>query len=183
MGVDTLMRRAVFLDRDGVLNRAYERGGITYPPSTVDQVEVLAGVQEGLELLARQGVLLVVVTNQPDVARGTQQRDTVESINAYLSERLPLHAVFTCYHDNADACACRKPKPGLLLQAARQYDIDLNRSFLVGDRWSDIAAGEAAGCRTFLIRTPFSQRQRCAPTYEVADLLEAAQAMAALLHA
>jgi transaldolase len=181
MGVDTLMQRAVFLDRDGVLNRAYERGGITYPPASVGEVELLPGAVEALQLLAGQDVLLVVVTNQPDVARGTQQRRTVETINAYLAERLPLHAVFTCYHDTVDNCDCRKPKPGLLLQAARQYDIDLNQSFLVGDRWSDIVAGDVAGCRTFLVATPYSQRECCAPDYEVADVLEAAHAIVRLL--
>jgi transaldolase len=181
MGVDTLMRRAVFLDRDGVLNRAYERGGITYPPANVGEVELLPGAVEALQLLAGQDVLLVVVTNQPDVARGTQQRRIVETINAYLAERLPLHAVFACYHDTVDNCDCRKPKPGLLLQAARHYDIDLNQSFLVGDRWSDIVAGDVAGCRTFLVATPYSQRERCAPDYEVTDVLEAAHAIVMLL--
>jgi len=181
MGVDTLMRRAIFLDRDGVLNRAYERDGITYPPANIEEVELLPGVLEALQLLATHNVLLVVVTNQPDVARGRQRRSTVEAINAYLVERLPLHAVFTCYHDTADNCDCRKPKPGLLLQAVRKYDIDLSQSFLVGDRWSDIIAGDVAGCRTFLVTTSYSQRERCAPDYEVADVLEAAHMIISLL--
>jgi D-glycero-D-manno-heptose 1,7-bisphosphate phosphatase len=181
MGVDTLMRRAIFLDRDGVLNRAYERGGITYPPASVREVELLPGVVEALQMLATHDVLLVVVTNQPDVARGTQQRQTVEAINAYLAERLPLHDVFTCYHDTADNCGCRKPKPGLLLQAAQEYDIDLSQSFLIGDRWSDIVAGQVVGCRTFLVTTLYSQRERCAPDYEVADVLEAAHTILSLL--
>jgi D-glycero-D-manno-heptose 1,7-bisphosphate phosphatase len=181
MGVDTLMRRAIFLDRDGVLNRAYERGGITYPPASVGEVELLPGVVEALQMLATHDVLLVVVTNQPDVARGTQQRQTVEAINRYLAERLPLHAIFTCYHDTPDNCDCRKPKPGLLLQAAQEYDIDLSQSFLVGDRWSDIVAGHAAGCRTFLVATLYSQRERCAPDYEVANVLEAAHTIVSLL--
>jgi D-glycero-D-manno-heptose 1,7-bisphosphate phosphatase len=181
MGVDTLMRRAVFLDRDGVLNRAYERGGVTYPPASVGEVDLLPGVVEALQLLAELDVLLIVVTNQPDVARGTQQRQIVEAINASLAERLPLHAVFTCYHDTADNCDCRKPKPGLLLQAAQHNDIDLRQSFLVGDRWSDIVAGDVAGCRTFLVATPYSRRERCTPDYEVADVLEAAQVIMRLL--
>jgi D-glycero-D-manno-heptose 1,7-bisphosphate phosphatase len=183
MGIDALMRQAVFLDRDGVLNRAYERGGVTYPPAGVGEVELLPGVAEALRLLAQQDVLLVVVTNQPDVARGMQRREVVEAINAYLAEQLPLHAVFTCYHDTADKCGCRKPKPGLLIQAARRYDIDLRQSFLVGDRWSDVVAGAEAGCRTFLVATPWSGRERCAPDYEVADLLEAAYSIIRLLHA
>jgi D-glycero-D-manno-heptose 1,7-bisphosphate phosphatase len=182
MGVDPLTRPAVFLDRDGVLNRAYERDGITYPPIDVDQIEILPGVAQALELLAGQGLLLVVVTNQPDVARGVQRRDTVEAINAFLARQLPLHAIFTCYHDTPDNCECRKPRPGLLTQAAHRYDIDLNASFLVGDRWSDIAAGQAAGCRTFLVATPHSQVERCTPDYEVVDLLEAAHMILTLPH-
>jgi D-glycero-D-manno-heptose 1,7-bisphosphate phosphatase len=174
MGVDTLMRRAVFLDRDGVINRTTVRAGTPYPPRRVAEVEVLPGVAEALALLAGHGLLLIVVTNQPDVARGTQDRAVVEAINRHLIELLPLDQVYTCYHDNADECACRKPRPGLLLQAAERYQVDLRYSFMVGDRWSDIAAGRAAGCTTFLLDVHYNQRQRCDPDYVVADLLEAA---------
>jgi D-glycero-D-manno-heptose 1,7-bisphosphate phosphatase len=174
MGVDTLMRRAVFLDRDGVLNRAYERGGITYPPASVGEVELLDDVPEALALLKQHGWLLIAVTNQPDVARGTQTREAVEQINQRVAAQLPLSAIFTCFHDNQDGCNCRKPQPGMLVEAAEVYQIDLANSFMVGDRWSDIVAGHAAGCRTFLIDLPYSQRQRCAPDFMVANLLEAA---------
>lgn len=170
------MRRAVFLDRDGVLNRTFVRDGVSYPPNGLDELEILPGVAEALALLAAHNLLLVVVTNQPDVARGTQTRAAVERINAGLCARLPqLNAVYTCFHDTPDNCACRKPKPGLLAQAAEAHAIDLPRSFLVGDRWSDIAAGRAAGCTTFLVDAPYNQRERCAPDYDVPDLRAAAQ--------
>jgi D-glycero-D-manno-heptose 1,7-bisphosphate phosphatase len=182
MGVDTLMRRAVFLDRDGVLNRTTVRDGVPYPPASAEELELLGGVAEALALLARHDLLLVVVTNQPDVARGTQTCAAVERINRRLIEQLPLHAIFTCYHDNADGCDCRKPRPGMLMAAARAHQIDLRGSFMVGDRWSDVAAGQAAGCRTFLLDQPYSQRQRCAPDYAVASLLEAAHQIVKLLH-
>mgnify|MGYP001343562891 CR=1 FL=1 len=168
-------RPAVFFDRDGVLNRTTVRNGVPHPPDSVDQVEVLPGVAEALAELAQRGLPLVVVTNQPDVARGTQTRETVDRINQFLCDRLPLTAVYTCYHDSADNCSCRKPRPGLLWQAATAYNIDLKRSFLVGDRWSDVAAGQAAGCETFLIEQTYSESERCTPDHRVRDLPEAAQ--------
>jgi D-glycero-D-manno-heptose 1,7-bisphosphate phosphatase len=181
MGVDTLMRRAVFLDRDGVLNRTTVHNGVPYPPTDVEEMELLDGVPEALTLLARYSLMLIVVTNQPDVARGTQTCAAVERINQRLSEWLPLDTIFTCYHDTADGCDCRKPRPGMLIQAAEKYAIDLHQSFMIGDRWSDVAAGQAAGCRTFLLDVPYNQRQRCVPDYTVASLLEAAEQIAQLL--
>lgn len=176
------MRRAVFLDRDGVLNRTFVREGIPYPPNNVAEVEVLPGVEQALEKLAAHNLLLIVVTNQPDVARGTQTRDVVEMINAHLAANLPINDVVACYHDTPDGCPCRKPQPGMLLEAAARRNIDLGHSFMVGDRWSDIAAGQAAGCVTFLLDVPYNQRQRCTPDYEVIDLRDAAERIVQLLH-
>jgi D-glycero-D-manno-heptose 1,7-bisphosphate phosphatase len=115
------------------------------------EVEIPSGVPEACQRLRRDGFLLVVVTNQPEVARGRLTRRSVEEINAFLRSRIPLDDVRVCYHDDPDDCDCRKPKPGLLLAAARDLDIALNRSFIVGDRWRDIEAGRRAGCRTVLI--------------------------------
>src|SRR5437762_1647569 len=167
-------RPAVFLDRDGVLNRTAVRGGTPYPPASLGEVEILPGVEEALDRLRARGVPLIVVTNQPDVARGTQKQAVVDEINQYLALRLGLTGVYTCFHDNADDCACRKPKPGLLNRAAAEHGIDLRRSFMVGDRWGDVAAGAAAGCTTFLIEMPYSQCHRCTPDFKVAGLAEAA---------
>jgi D-glycero-D-manno-heptose 1,7-bisphosphate phosphatase len=164
----------VFLDRDGVLNRTTVRDGTPYPPASVAEVEVLPGVPEALRRLRERGLPLVVVTNQPDVARGTQTRAVVEEINTFLLRELGLTAVYACYHDNADQCACRKPKAGMLTRAAAEHGIDLRRSFMVGDRWGDVAAGAAAGCETLLVDMPYSQCHRCAPDHKVADLAEAA---------
>lgn len=164
---------AVFLDRDGVLNRTIVRDGVPHPPDTVAEVEILPGVAEALSRLVERKLMLVVVTNQPDVARGTQRREEVERINQHLGKQLGLTAFHVCFHDTPDNCACRKPKPGLLIEAARAYNIDLGRSFMVGDRWSDVAAGQAAGCRTVLIDLPYSQGDRCTPDARVKDLGEA----------
>src|SRR4051812_30433549 len=104
-------RPAVFLDRDGVINRTTVRDGVPHPPNSVEEVELLPGVADALGRLAAAGLPLIVVTNQPDVARGAQTREEVERINHFLASRLPLTAVYVCYHDNADRCECRKPKP------------------------------------------------------------------------
>ena len=174
-------RRAVFLDRDGVLNGGVVRQGKPHPPGSVSEVEILPGVPEACRELAGAGLLLIGATNQPDVARGTQFREEVLRINQQLLRSLPLLEIRTCFHDDADGCACRKPKPGLLLDAAREHDVDLAKSFMVGDRWSDVAAGAAAGCLTFLITAPYNERARCPPDYDVADLKEAAARIVALV--
>jgi D-glycero-D-manno-heptose 1,7-bisphosphate phosphatase len=174
-GNPALNRAAVFLDRDGVLNRCYERDGVTHPPASVADLEILADVPDAVRRLAMAGFALVVVTNQPDVARGLQTREAVEEINERLRAELPLLDVRVCYHDSGDGCTCRKPKPGMLLDAAARWGIDLGRSFLVGDRWSDVAAGQAAGCRTVLLTTPHSGRERCRPDRCVENLAEAAE--------
>lgn len=182
MGVGTLIHRAVFLDRDGVLNRAFVINGTPHPPATIEELEILPGVRDALKALAACGFKLIVVTNQPDVARGTQTRKMVETINAALHEALPeLNDILVCYHDDIDRCLCRKPKPGLLLQAAADYAIDTGRSFMIGDRWSDVAAGRAAGCVTFLIDMPYSQRARCDPHFIAEDLPDAARQICALI--
>lgn len=168
-------RPVVFLDRDGVLNRVFERDGVTHPPPSVEEFELLPGAADAVRRLHAAGFALVVVTNQPDVARGIQTRAEVEAIHSRLRAELPMLEVLACYHDNDDGCDCRKPKAGLLLEAARRWPIDLRQSYLVGDRWSDVLAGQAAGCRTILVETPYSGRARCQPDHCVRDLAEAAE--------
>ncbi len=142
---------AVFLDRDGVINRAMLREGKPYPPARLDEFELLPGSMKSLPLLAASGYVLIGITNQPDVARGTQSRSNVEAFNSLIQAQLPVSEIFVCYHDNSDNCPCRKPKPGLILQAMEKYGLDLSRSWMVGDRWKDIAAGQAAGLRTIFV--------------------------------
>lgn len=159
MGIDRGVRRAVFLDRDGVINRAVVRGGKPYPPPDADHVDVLPGVAGALGRLRAAGYLLIVVTNQPDVARGTQSRAAVEAIHARLASELPLDDFRVCYHDDGDACACRKPRPGLILEAAEAFGIDVAASVMVGDRWRDVEAGRQAGCRTVFVNHGYAERQ------------------------
>ena len=168
------LRPAVFLDRDGVINATTVRGDTPYPPQTLAELVILPRVSEALAKLKALGLRLIVVTNQPDVARGTQTREVVKAINESLMSQLHLTDVYVCYHDNHHDCDCRKPKCGLLREAAREHQLDLSRSFMVGDRWSDVVAGAAAGCETFLINLPYSRCERCSPDHQVADLWEAA---------
>jgi D-glycero-D-manno-heptose 1,7-bisphosphate phosphatase len=175
MGIDTMTRRAVFLDRDGVINRAIMREDKPYPPANLSQLEILPGVPEALACLRAAGFLLVVVTNQPDVARGTLARESVDDINRALKEHLPLDDIRVCYHDEPDGCACRKPQPGLILEAAHDWKTDLGRSFVVGDRWKDIEAGRRAGCWTILIDYGYNDSARSTPDYRANSLFDAAQ--------
>jgi D-glycero-D-manno-heptose 1,7-bisphosphate phosphatase len=168
-------RRAIFLDRDGVLNRAIVRNNKPYPPSSLDELEIPSEVLPALQSAAQRGFLLVGVSNQPDVARGTVSREVVEGINRHLLRTLPLAEILICCHDDRDACACRKPKPGLLLQAAEKYQIDLPASFIVGDRWRDVEAGRRAGCTTVWIDYHYDEAPPASPDHTVASFSEAIQ--------
>ena len=152
-------RRAVFCDRDGVLNHAVVKDGKPYPPASLEELQILAEAPHALMALKAAEFLLIGVTNQPDVARGTQSRKVVESINATLLRTLPLSEILVCYHDDGDGCSCRKPQPGLLIQAATRYNIALGESFLIGDRWRDVEAGQRAGCKTLLLDYGYNERK------------------------
>jgi D-glycero-D-manno-heptose 1,7-bisphosphate phosphatase len=167
------LRRAVFLDRDGVINRAQVRRGKPYPPDVLADLVILPGVADALARLRAAGFVNVVVTNQPDVATGKQRREVVEAMHAFLLSNLPIDAVKVCYHKDADACACRKPRPGMLLEAARELDIDLAASFMVGDRWRDVGAGQAAGCQCYFIDCAYDEKRPEKPYAAVKSLAEA----------
>jgi D-glycero-D-manno-heptose 1,7-bisphosphate phosphatase len=175
MGIRPL-KRAVFLDRDGVLNEAVIRDGKPYPPDSAAEVEIVAGASAALHRLKALGLPLIVVTNQPDVGRGKQTLAAVEAIHARLRRELPVDDFLSCFHDDADRCSCRKPLPGLILEGAARHDADLARSFMVGDRWRDIDAGRAAGCRTIWIDPGYRERGPSEPPdAKVASLNEAVQ--------
>jgi len=166
------VRKAIFLDRDGVLNQAVVKDGVPRPPGSLAELTILPGVPEALAALKHAGYALVVVTNQPDVARGTQSRETVEAMNEALLARLPLDEIRTCYHDDADRCACRKPAPGLLTAAPRY---DLARSVMIGDRWRDIDAGRRAGVGvTILVDYHYDETAACEPDVRARSLPDAA---------
>lgn len=167
------MEKAVFLDRDGVINRAVVRDGRPYPPTSLAEMEILPGVNDALRKLKAASYLLIVITNQPDVARGTTSRATVEEINDFLGSVLPIDEFRTCHHDSGDGCDCRKPLPGAILSAAEKHGIALSTSFMVGDRWRDIEAGERAGCQTIFIDYGYAEKQPETVDHRVSSLSEA----------
>ena len=170
-----MMRRAVFLDRDGVVNASMVRDGKPYPPANLEELKVLPGVAEAIRSLRGAGFMVVVVTNQPDVATGIQLREVVETMHSSLRNELLIDDIRVCYHIDVDNCACRKPKPGMLLEAAHDLTIDLHRSFMVGDRWRDIEAGKAASCYTFFIDYGYMERKPRLPDMVVVSLEEASK--------
>ena len=169
-----MKRRAVFLDRDGVLNCALVRDGKPYPPQSLEELKILPGVREALIRLRAAGFCLIVVTNQPDVSRGKQTRSMVETFHRALQAQLPLDEFRVCYHDDADGCACRKPEPGMLLDAAKGAGLDLASSFMVGDRWRDIEAGNRAGMKTVFIDYGYNEYLKSRPDMTVSSFPEAA---------
>jgi D-glycero-D-manno-heptose 1,7-bisphosphate phosphatase len=166
--------RAVFLDRDGVLNRAIVRDGKPYPPASLAEMEIVEGAAASLARLKQLQFLLLVVTNQPDVSRGTQSLAAIEEMHRAMRETLPIDDFLVCPHDDRDACQCRKPLPGLMLEARQRYGVDLERSFLVGDRWRDVDAGRAAGCRTVFLDFHYREKgPSFPPDARVASLADA----------
>jgi D-glycero-D-manno-heptose 1,7-bisphosphate phosphatase len=166
-------RRAVFLDRDGVINRSVVRNGKPFAPATVEALEILPGVAEALAALRRAGFLNVVVTNQPDVGSGALPRHVAEAMHARLMAALPIDAIKVCYHTDENGCACRKPKPGLILEAAQELGIDISKSYMVGDRWRDVGAAHAAGCRALFIDCGYAERGPDEPYVPVESLDDA----------
>lgn len=176
------MPRAVFLDRDGVLNAPIVREGKPYPPQTLEQFHLYIEAVEACALLRSAGFLLVLVTNQPDVERGMQQLETIEEMHRLLMEKIPLDRIemSTAFDDKAPGAERRKPAPGMLLDAARALDIDLLRSYMIGDRWRDIDCGYAAGCKTIFIERGYSEKLRQVPHHYACDLLDAAKLILSL---
>ena len=171
------MKRAVFLDRDGVIIHTDVREGKPYAISSLEALEVLAGAGDAIQRLRDAGFVIIVVSNQPDVAAGKVTRDVVEAVNAELLGKLAIDEIKVCYDS---AASCYKPRPGMLLEAAREHDITLDRSYMVGDRWRDIGAGKAAGCMTVFIDKGYSEQAPEDPDRVVQSLAEAADVILSL---
>ena len=172
-------QRAVFLDRDGVINKPIVREGRPYPPAAAEDFDLYKDVPAGCAQLEAAGYILVVVTNQPDVARGTQTRGAVERMHRKMLDALPQIArVEVCWHagpDWGEPCDCHKPAPGMVLRTARLLGVDLAQSFLVGDRWRDVDCGRAAGCRTIFIDRNYSETLRQPPDWRVKSFGQAVE--------
>ncbi len=170
----------MFLDRDGVINRSFVKDGKTYPPYSLKELQILPGVRSALIMLRSAGYLNIVVTNQPDISTGKQSLKVVEAMHSQLSETLAIDHFEVCKHVNEDQCDCRKPKPGMLLRAATRFSIDLSQSYMIGDRWLDVEAGQRAGCRrTYFIDYGYAERIPIMPFYQVDSLSSAARSILA----
>jgi D-glycero-D-manno-heptose 1,7-bisphosphate phosphatase len=168
--------RAVFLDRDGVLVIPEMRDGRSFAPRRLEQFRVYPEANAALGRLKQAGYLLVVVTNQPEVGRGLISRFTLKQMHDRLCQELPIDRIEVCCHTRTDNCSCRKPKPGMLVSAAREWGIELNDSFMVGDRASDVAAGIAVGCKTIFIDLEYvSEPKPESYSYRARSIAEAAE--------
>ena len=181
MGKYEVMQRAVFLDRDGVLNRVVVRNGKPHPPASVSEFELYEDAADGCARLKAARFLLVVITNQPDVGRGIQSREAIEAMHLKLQSALPqLDRVEICYHGgerHGQTCDCRKPRTGLILKAADELNINLTDSYVIGDRWRDVDCARAAGCRAIFIQRGYKETLRKAPDVTVANFNDAVNAV------
>jgi D-glycero-D-manno-heptose 1,7-bisphosphate phosphatase len=154
------MTKAVFLDRDGVINRNIVRDGRPYAPVALSDFVILPGVAEAVETLRQTGLKIIVATNQPDVGAGKQSRAVIEQMHDVLRSKVRVDDIEVCFHVEGDACQCRKPRPGMLLRSAEKHGIDLSQSWMVGDRWRDVEAGQAAGCKTVFVDYNYPSERR-----------------------
>jgi len=182
------MNKAVFLDRDGTINEtiAVPDLGILESPLVPEQFKLLPNVPEAIRIFNRLGLKVIVISNQPAVAKGKLTRSSFEAIREKMiadlrKENAHIDADYYCFHTSLDNCNCRKPKPGLLLQAAKDFNLDLSKSYLVGDSLVDIKAGTSVHCRTYLIGTlkcdicKLMEKDGFRPDMIVSSLLEAAK--------
>ena len=169
------LKRAVFLDRDGIINAPVVRNGKPYPPSTLDSVEILPGVKDALIELKEAGFLNIVATNQPDVATGKQSRAIVDAIHEKMKSELALDDIRVCFCVEGPDCPCYKPSPGLLIEAAKDWGVDLSKSFMIGDRWRDVGAGQSAGCITFFVDYQYKEDLIYRPDFTISGLPEAVE--------
>jgi len=168
-----MKKRALFLDRDGIINKAYVVNGKSYPPRKIDNFYLLPGVSKSLKLSKELGFLNIIITNQPDISSGKTTQEFVDTCHRKLLDALPIDDIYVCSHSDEELCSCRKPKPGMILDAQKKWNIDLEKSFLVGDRWKDIEAGQSVKCCCFFVNYKYNERQPKQPFVEVSDLEEA----------
>ena len=179
MGIHDLSRqnpgglKAVILDRDGVINAVTLVDGVPQPPRGFGDLQVLPGVPNAIKSLKDAGFLVFCLTNQPEISRGTVNKESVAQISEYLISELGILEVFVCHHDDQDGCTCRKPKPGGINYFVEKYSLDQSQCFMVGDRWKDIDAGISAGCRTIFIEHSYAEKKPINQDFSVKSLDEA----------
>jgi D-glycero-D-manno-heptose 1,7-bisphosphate phosphatase len=166
------MRPAVFLERDGILNLVRVERGHQVTPLTVDDFRLNPEALLPVRQLKQGGFLLIATTCQPGLSRGYQSRRELDQMHALLCREFPLEDILVCPHDETDRCPCRKPKPGLLIEAAFRWHLDLEHSFVISDKWRDAEAARNAGCTSILIHSPWNGYVH--PDFVVPSLRDAA---------
>lgn len=166
-----MFNRAVFLDRDGVINKAIVREGKAYPPKNFKEFEILPDVEKALLMLKKEGFLLIIVTNQPDVGDKKQEKKIVDSFHDYLLKNFPIDCIEVCFDRNS---SYYKPKTKMFESAGKKFNIDFENSYMIGDRWRDIEAGKAIGCKTFFIDYGYNEMLHSKPDFVISSLYEAA---------
>lgn len=167
------MRSGVFLERDGILNRASVERGTQRTPLTLDEFQIIPEVVAPLKKLKAAGYMLLVTTNQPGLSRGYQCRRELDRMHELLRRQLPVDDILVCPHDETDRCPCRKPQPGLFTEAAFKWHLDLERSFVVSDKWQDARAAHLTGCTSLLVRSPWNGKGHY--DFVLANLAEAVE--------
>jgi D-glycero-D-manno-heptose 1,7-bisphosphate phosphatase len=169
------MKKAIFLDRDGVINQTVFKMGKPRAPYNLEEFKFIPGVEEAVRKFKDRGYLIIVVTNQADAARGWVKKKQVDLVNEHVRFNLHVDSIKVCFHTEFDTCLCRKPKPGMLLEAAAEFDIDLNSSYMVGDRMIDVEAGVTAGCTSILVGPGDETGSSTEPHHVCEDLLMASR--------
>ena len=152
------MKLGVFIERDGVLNKVRVERQQQVGPLTLEEFKVNQSAVPLLKKLKAAGFIVVVTTNQPGLSRGDLSRREMDRMHDFLRRALPVDDIFVCPHDEADRCPCRKPKPGLLIEARFKWQLDMDRSFVVSDKWQDAEAARSAGCTSLLLESPWIGR-------------------------
>jgi len=165
-----MKNKALFWDRDGVLNKIIMRDGKPSSPWRIEEFEILPDVKRCLEKTKEMGFLNIVFTSQPDISRGFLKTEELEKMHRIISKTLSVDEIKFCPHDDKDNCECRKPKPGLIVEAVKKWSIDLDKSYVVGDSWKDIKAGKSVGCKTFLLRKKYNKDYKEDYDFEINSL-------------
>ena len=165
-----MKNKAIFLDRDGVINKVIMRNGKPSSPWKLKEFEILPDVKECLVAFKKMGFLNIIFTSQPDISRGFLQIEDLEKMHEIIDKTLLVDEIRFCPHDDKDNCSCRKPKPGLILEVVQKWSIDLRESYVIGDTWKDIGAGKAVGCKTFLLRREYNKGFQKDYDFEVSNL-------------
>lgn len=149
------------MDRDGVINHMVRREGSLSSPRVFSEFCLMDGVSEAMAAFHAANYLLLVVTNQPEIARGLLPPGELLKMHTYITQALPIDDLRVCVHDDDDGCACRKPKPGMLLELAAKWNVDLKASFMIGDTWKDMEAGQKAQVTTCLLDRTYNKEAVC----------------------